>query len=61
MPGQHRLNRDGVWEPDEPQIDEGFVAVHVAGKVLIVFTACSHAGFVNVLTQARARFPRIPI
>jgi 7,8-dihydropterin-6-yl-methyl-4-(beta-D-ribofuranosyl)aminobenzene 5'-phosphate synthase len=61
LPGQHRLSRDGVWEPDELMMDERFVAVHVAGKGLVVFTACSHAGLINVLTQARARFPRIPL
>ena len=26
-----------------------------------MFTACSHAGLINVLTQARARFPDLPV
>ena len=42
-------------------MDERFVAVHVAGKGLVVFTACSHAGVVNVLEQARASFPGIQL
>jgi 7,8-dihydropterin-6-yl-methyl-4-(beta-D-ribofuranosyl)aminobenzene 5'-phosphate synthase len=42
-------------------MDERFVAVHVAGKGQVIFTACSHAGLINVLTEARARFPDIPI
>lgn len=61
LPGQHRLNSEGIWEPDALLMDERFVAVNVAGKGLIVFTACSHAGLINVLTQARSRFPEIPL
>jgi 7,8-dihydropterin-6-yl-methyl-4-(beta-D-ribofuranosyl)aminobenzene 5'-phosphate synthase len=61
MPGQHRQLADGSWAKDELLIDERFVAVHVAGKGLVVFTACSHAGLVNVLLAARARFPEVPL
>lgn len=61
MPGQHRLNDDGEWELDELLMDERFVAVHVANKGLFVFTACSHAGLINVLTHAVNRFPGVPI
>jgi 7,8-dihydropterin-6-yl-methyl-4-(beta-D-ribofuranosyl)aminobenzene 5'-phosphate synthase len=61
FPGQHRLNEQGVWELDEVMVDERFVSVHVAGKGQVIFTACSHAGLINVLTQARARFPDVPI
>jgi 7,8-dihydropterin-6-yl-methyl-4-(beta-D-ribofuranosyl)aminobenzene 5'-phosphate synthase len=35
--------------------------VHIANKGLFVFTACSHAGLINVLTHASNRFPDIPI
>jgi 7,8-dihydropterin-6-yl-methyl-4-(beta-D-ribofuranosyl)aminobenzene 5'-phosphate synthase len=35
--------------------------VNVAGKGLIVFTACSHAGVVNVLSHARTCFPGVPL
>jgi 7,8-dihydropterin-6-yl-methyl-4-(beta-D-ribofuranosyl)aminobenzene 5'-phosphate synthase len=62
LPGQHRLAEDGVtWEPDELLMDERFVAVHVRGKGLVVFSACSHAGIVNVCTHARAVFPDVPL
>ena len=58
LPGQHRLADDGVtWEPDELLMDERFVAVNVKGKGLVVFSACSHAGIVNVVTHARQSFP----
>ena len=58
LPGQVRLMEDGqTWEVDELLIDERFLAVNVAGKGLVVFSACSHAGVVNVLTHARASFP----
>jgi len=49
------------WEPDELLMDERFLAVNVAGKGLIIFSACSHAGIVNVLTHARDRFPGVPL
>ncbi|MCB4768809.1 MBL fold metallo-hydrolase [Ancylobacter sp. Lp-2] len=61
LPGQYRQTATGAWEPDEVMPDERFVAVNVAGKGLVVFTACSHAGLINVLTHARARFPDIPL
>jgi 7,8-dihydropterin-6-yl-methyl-4-(beta-D-ribofuranosyl)aminobenzene 5'-phosphate synthase len=54
LKGQHRRTPDGAgWEPDELIVDERFVAVNVRGKGVVVFTACSHAGVVNVLTHAR--------
>src|SRR5581483_2795033 len=57
-----RLAADGkTWEPDEPLIDERFLAVNVAGKGLVVFSGCSHAGIVNVLTHARKSFPGTPL
>ena len=58
IPAQVRRTLDGTgWEPDTVVKDERYVAVNVAGKGLVVFTACSHAGVVNVLTDARTRFP----
>ena len=61
-PGQVRLADDGeTWEPDELLVDERFLAVNVAGKGLVVLSACSHAGIVNVLTHARASFPDEPL
>jgi 7,8-dihydropterin-6-yl-methyl-4-(beta-D-ribofuranosyl)aminobenzene 5'-phosphate synthase len=44
------------WTPDPWLIDERFLSANVAGKGLVVFTACSHAGVINVLTHARACF-----
>jgi 7,8-dihydropterin-6-yl-methyl-4-(beta-D-ribofuranosyl)aminobenzene 5'-phosphate synthase len=61
-PGQVRLAGDGqTWEPDELLLDERFLAVNVAGKGLVVFSACSHAGIVNVLTHARESFSGTPL
>lgn len=57
LPGQHRWRLDGSgWEPDELIMDERFVAVDIEGKGLVVFSACSHAGIVNVLKHARDCF-----
>jgi len=61
-PGQIRLMADGKnWEPDELLMDERFVAVNVANKGLVVLSACSHAGVVNVLMHARDSFPNVPL
>lgn len=62
LPGQHRRMADGQgWELDELIMDERFVALNVKGKGLVVFTACSHAGVINVLKQAKASFPDVPL
>jgi 7,8-dihydropterin-6-yl-methyl-4-(beta-D-ribofuranosyl)aminobenzene 5'-phosphate synthase len=62
LPGQVRRTEDGNgWEPDELLMDERWLAVHASGKGLIVFSACSHAGIVNVLKHARASFPDVPL
>jgi 7,8-dihydropterin-6-yl-methyl-4-(beta-D-ribofuranosyl)aminobenzene 5'-phosphate synthase len=57
-----------TWDPaaaawrDDPLIaDERWLAVHLRGKGIVVFTACSHAGVVNVLTHARRVFDPVPI
>jgi 7,8-dihydropterin-6-yl-methyl-4-(beta-D-ribofuranosyl)aminobenzene 5'-phosphate synthase len=49
------------WEPDPLLMDERYVAVHVRGKGLVVFSACSHAGVVNVLLDAQRVFPDTPL
>jgi 7,8-dihydropterin-6-yl-methyl-4-(beta-D-ribofuranosyl)aminobenzene 5'-phosphate synthase len=62
LPGQHRKTEDGKgWELDELIMDERFVALNVKGKGLVVFTACSHAGVINVLKHAKAQFPDVPL
>jgi 7,8-dihydropterin-6-yl-methyl-4-(beta-D-ribofuranosyl)aminobenzene 5'-phosphate synthase len=62
LPGQHRRTADGAgWEPDELLMDERFVAVNVRGKGLVVLTACSHAGVVNVLSHAQDCFPGVKL
>jgi 7,8-dihydropterin-6-yl-methyl-4-(beta-D-ribofuranosyl)aminobenzene 5'-phosphate synthase len=47
--------------PDPLLMDERFLMVKVEGKGLVVLTACSHAGVVNVLKHARACAPDTPI
>ena len=53
----HRATDDADWTPDPLLMDERFLAVHVRGKGVVVFSACSHAGIVNVMHSARATFP----
>jgi len=56
-----RTTPDGPWEPDPLILDERYVAVHVRDRGLLVFSSCSHAGVVNVLTHARGEFPGVPL
>jgi 7,8-dihydropterin-6-yl-methyl-4-(beta-D-ribofuranosyl)aminobenzene 5'-phosphate synthase len=42
-------------------MDERYLAVHVREKGFLVFSACSHAGIVNVLLDARDAFPDVPL
>jgi len=62
LPGHLKRSADGAgWEPDPWLMDERFVAIHVKGRGIIVFSACSHAGIVNVLAHAREIFDPIPL
>jgi 7,8-dihydropterin-6-yl-methyl-4-(beta-D-ribofuranosyl)aminobenzene 5'-phosphate synthase len=49
------------WQPDPLLMDERMLVAHVRGLGLVVFSACSHAGIVNVCTEVARRFPGIPI
>lgn len=58
LPGQVARDAEGApWVADEALMDERFLAVRLADKGIVVFSACSHAGVVNVLHAARAAFP----
>lgn len=61
LKGQKRLMLDGTWVPDELLMEERFIAVHLKNRGMLVFSACSHAGIVNVLRHAKEVFDPIPI
>ena len=62
LPGHFaRAGTDADWEPDPLIMDERYLVIDVADKGLVVLSACSHAGLINVLTDARANFPGRPI
>ena len=62
LPGQvSRASEQAPWESDEWLADERFIAVHLRGKGLVVFSACSHCGIVNVLHEARRLVPEVPL
>lgn len=62
LPGHMRRSEDDkTWEPDPLVKDERFVCVHVKGRGQFVFTACSHAGVVNVLKHSQSLFPAVPL
>jgi 7,8-dihydropterin-6-yl-methyl-4-(beta-D-ribofuranosyl)aminobenzene 5'-phosphate synthase len=62
LPGHVRRGADGqAWEPDPLLMDERFLSVHVKDKGQFIFSACSHAGLINVLNHARSTFPTVPL
>jgi 7,8-dihydropterin-6-yl-methyl-4-(beta-D-ribofuranosyl)aminobenzene 5'-phosphate synthase len=61
LPPQVKRGPTGEWEPDPLVLDERFLAVHVRGRGVVVFSSCSHAGIVNVVTHAAEVFDPIPI
>ena len=61
LPGHVRRTADGAWEPDPLIMDERSLAVRVKDRGVFVFSACSHAGIVNVLTHARATHEGLPL
>jgi len=48
----------GDWKPEEDLMDERYAVVDVSGKGLVIFSACSHAGIVNITKDAISRFNR---
>jgi 7,8-dihydropterin-6-yl-methyl-4-(beta-D-ribofuranosyl)aminobenzene 5'-phosphate synthase len=62
LPGHVKRAPDGkTWVPDPLLLDERYLAVNVKGKGVVVFTACSHAGVINVLSDARSVFSSEPL
>lgn len=61
LPTQVRLDDQGNWIPDPLQLDERYVAVNVKNLGLVVFSACSHSGIVNVLTDAASISDPVPL
>ena len=43
---------DSKWTPEPHIMDERYAAIDVAGKGLVLFSSCSHAGIVNVVKDA---------
>ncbi|KAL1411637.1 hypothetical protein Q8F55_002601 [Vanrija albida] len=48
----------GGWCTDELIKDERYVVIDVKGKGLVIFSACSHAGVCNVVTDAVKEYGR---
>jgi 7,8-dihydropterin-6-yl-methyl-4-(beta-D-ribofuranosyl)aminobenzene 5'-phosphate synthase len=59
----HLCRRDNSeeWRPDPYLMDERMLVANVRDLGLVVFSACSHAGIVNVCTEVRRLFPGLPI
>jgi 7,8-dihydropterin-6-yl-methyl-4-(beta-D-ribofuranosyl)aminobenzene 5'-phosphate synthase len=56
-----RPGPEAPWEPDPLLLDERMLVAHVRNLGLVVLSACSHAGIVNVCSEVRRLFPGIPI
>jgi 7,8-dihydropterin-6-yl-methyl-4-(beta-D-ribofuranosyl)aminobenzene 5'-phosphate synthase len=56
-----RPGPDAAWQPDPLLMDERMLVVHVRDLGLVVVSACSHAGIVNVCTEVHKLFPGLPI
>ncbi|KAK7053340.1 hypothetical protein VNI00_003966 [Paramarasmius palmivorus] len=50
--------KDGQWVSEPHIMDERYAAIDVTGKGLVIFSACSHAGIVNVVKHAVDTFGR---
>ena len=59
--GGHHTWREGEATPDPEIHDERFLAASVLGRGTTVFSACSHAGVVNVGLEALRLLPEQPI
>jgi 7,8-dihydropterin-6-yl-methyl-4-(beta-D-ribofuranosyl)aminobenzene 5'-phosphate synthase len=60
LPGHHTWH-DGRAASDPEIHDERFLAARVRGRGTTVFSACSHAGIVNVGLEARRLLPGTPV
>jgi 7,8-dihydropterin-6-yl-methyl-4-(beta-D-ribofuranosyl)aminobenzene 5'-phosphate synthase len=56
-----RAGAEVPWQPDPLLLDERMLVADIRGLGLVVVSACSHAGIVNVCTEVRALFPDRPI
>ncbi len=62
LPGHlSRTSPEADWAPDPLIMDERYLAVHLRDRGILVFSACSHAGMVNVLKSARDTFAPVPL
>ncbi|KAH0589004.1 hypothetical protein H2248_004782 [Termitomyces sp. 'cryptogamus'] len=48
--------KEGRWRNEQHIMDERYAAIDVIGKGLVIFSACSHAGIVNVIKDAISVF-----
>jgi 7,8-dihydropterin-6-yl-methyl-4-(beta-D-ribofuranosyl)aminobenzene 5'-phosphate synthase len=62
LPNQVARSGPGApWQPDPLLMDERALVLRLRGKGLLVLSACSHAGIVNVLHHVRESFPGEPL
>lgn len=62
LPGHVSMDsKSSEWMEDPLILDERWLAVKVRGRGVVVFSACSHAGVINVLRHAKTVFADTPL
>ncbi|KAF8119713.1 hypothetical protein EV363DRAFT_1323673, partial [Boletus edulis] len=56
--GGMRFREERGWTSEPHLMDERYAAIDIAGKGLVIFSACSHAGIVNVVKDAVQKLVR---
>ena len=57
----HHSFYGGEGQSDPLIMDERFIAAHVRGRGVSIFSACSHAGIVNACLGVKANFPETTV
>ncbi|KAF4599774.1 hypothetical protein EYR40_006875 [Pleurotus pulmonarius] len=52
MGGLRWNDETSTWDPEQHIMDERYLVIDIAGKGLVIFSACSHSGIVNVVKDA---------
>ncbi|KAG9221021.1 hypothetical protein CCMSSC00406_0002379 [Pleurotus cornucopiae] len=58
MGGMRWNDETGGWDPEQHISDERYLVIDIAGKGLVIFSACSHSGIVNVMKNVVDSFHR---
>jgi len=49
---QHRILKNGLWQPDVEILDDRALIINLKNKGLVIFSGCAHSGIINTLKYA---------